>query len=162
MIPIPEDLYKILADYLRHISTGGSLKIISLFGISYFREGWLIQLPNALLKVNMGCSGIRYLVSYVVFGMAYAWIYRDTTRSRLLMVALTIPISVFASICRLTAIFVLTYNFGPRMAEHGPHIITSWIVFFVILITCIAADQYFQKRKYERGLRGEEAMTLGG
>ena len=162
MTPIPEDLYKTLANYLRHISTGGSLKIISLLGISYFREGWLIQLPNALLKVNMGCSGIRYLVSYVVFGMAYAWLYRDTTRNRLLIVALTIPISLFASICRLTAIFILTYTFGPHMAEHWPHIITSWTVFFVILITCVAIDQYFQKRQYVKRLGSGEAVKLGG
>jgi hypothetical protein len=38
------------------------------------------------------------------------------------------------------------------MAEHWPHVIISWIVFFVILITCIAADQYFQKRRYTRTL----------
>lgn len=152
MIPIPEDLYKTLANYLRHISTDGSLKIISLLGIPYFKEGWLVQLPNALLKVNIGCSGIRYLISYVVFGIAYAWLYRDKVSSRVLIVALTIPISLFASICRLTAIFILTYTFGPYMAEHRPHIITSWIVFFVILITSIAADQYFQKHRYARKL----------
>jgi len=152
MIPIPEKIYDSMANYLRHISTGGSLKIISLFGISYFREDWLIQLPNALLKVNIGCSGIRYLISYFVFGLAYAWLYRETTGRRLLIVALTIPGSLFASICRLTAIFILTYNFGPRMAEHWPHIFISWIVFFVILITCIAADQFFQKHRFARTL----------
>ena len=160
MTPIPEDLYKTLANYLRHISTGGSLKIISLLGISYFREGWLVQLPNALLKINMGCSGIRYLVSYVVFGMAYAWLYRDTLKGGLLIVALTIPISLFASICRLTAIFILTNILGPHMAEYWPHVIISWTVFFVILITCLAIDQYFQKRQYERRLRGLEAGRL--
>jgi exosortase len=152
MTPIPEDLYKTLANFTRHISFNGSLKIISLLGISYFKEGWLIQLPNALLRVAISCSGIRYLISYFVFGMAYAWLYRDTTRNRLLIVAVTIPISLFASICRLTAIFILTYIFGPHMAEHWPHIITSWIVFFVILITCIAVDQHFQKRRYARKL----------
>jgi len=162
MIPIPENIYESMANYLRHISAGGSLKIISLFGISYFREGWFVQLPNALLKVNIGCSGIRYLISYFVFGLAYAWLFRETTGGRLLVVALTIPVSLFASICRLTAIFILTYNFGPRMAEHWPHIITSWIVFFLILITGIAADQYFQKHRYARRLGGEEARTLGG
>ena len=40
MCPIPESLYESLANFTRHISTGGSLKIISLFGISYFKEGW--------------------------------------------------------------------------------------------------------------------------
>jgi exosortase len=152
MIPIPENIYESMANYTRHISFGGSLKIISLLGISYFKEGWMIQLPNALLKVATSCSGIRYLISYFVFGLAYAWLYRETTGGRLLLVALTIPVSLFASICRLTAIFILTYNFGPRMAEHWPHIFISWIVFFVILITCIAADQFFQKHRYARRL----------
>ena len=162
MIPIPENIYDSLANFTRHISFGGSLKIISLLGIPYFKQGWLIQLPNALLKVAISCSGIRYLISYFVFGIAYAWLFRETTGGRLLVVALTIPVSLFASICRLTAIFILTYNFGPRMAEHWPHIITSWIVFFLILITGIAADQYFQKHRYARRLGGEEARTLGG
>jgi len=162
MIPIPKNIYESMANYTRHISFGGSLKIISLLGISYFKEGWMIQLPNALLKVATSCSGIRYLISYFVFGLAYAWLYRETTGRRLLVVALTIPVSLFASICRLTAIFILTYNFGPRMAEHWPHIFISWIVFFVILITCIAADQFFQKHRYARRLGGEEARTLGG
>ena len=162
MTPIPDNIYDSLANYLRHISTGGSLKIISLLGITYFREGWLIQLPNALLKVNIGCSGIRYLVSYFVFGLAYAWLYRETIGERILIVAMTIPISLFASISRLTAIFILTYNFGPRMSEHRPHVIISWIVFFVILIICIGTDQYFQKYRYSGRLGGREARTLGG
>ena len=148
MTPIPETPYNFLANFIRQISTGGSLKIISFLGIPYFREGWLIQLPNALLKVDLGCSGIRYLISYLVFGIAYAWIFRDTLKSGLIVVALTIPISLFASICRLAAIFILTYNFGPRMAEHWPHIIISWIVFFATLIACIAVDQYFRRRQY--------------
>jgi exosortase len=162
MIPIPENIYESMANFTRHISFGGSLKVISFLGIPYFKQGWLIQLPNALLKVAISCSGIRYLISYFVFGLAYAWLYRDTTWGRLLVVILTIPISLFASICRLTAIFILTYNFGPRMAEHWPHIITSWIVFFLILITCIAVDQYFLRHRYMRRIGGEEARTLGG
>ena len=162
MTPIPEDIYETLANFTRHISFGGSLKIISLLGIPYFKEGWMIQLPNALLKVAISCSGIRYLISYIVFGIAYAWLYRDKVSSRLLIVALTIPISLFASICRLTAIFILTYTLGPHMAEHWPHIITSWIVFFVILITCLALDQYFKKRQYGYRIGDEEAVKLEG
>lgn len=162
MIPIPGNVYEIMANYTRHISFGGSLKIISLFGIPYVKEGWTIQLPNALLQVAISCSGIRYVISYFVFGIAYAWLYRGTLKEGLAIVVLTIPISLFASILRLTAIFILTYNFGPRMAEHWPHIITSWIVFFVILVACIAIDQYFQKRRYTRTLGGAEAVKLGG
>jgi len=162
MIPIPENLYESLAKFTRHISFGGSLKIISLMGIPYLKQGWLIQLPNAQLQVATSCSGIRYLISYVVFGLAYAWLYRDKLKDRLLIVALTIPISLFASICRLTVIFILTYTLGPYMAEHWPHIITSWIVFFTILMTFIAIDQYFQKQQHMKRLKSDKVRMLEG
>ena len=160
MIPIPKDIYMAIANYCRHIATSGSLKVISLFGISYFRDGWLVQLPNALLNINIGCSGIRYLVSYFVFGLAYAYLFRNTTKARVLIVALTVPISHLASILRLAVIFILTYTIGPKMAEYWPHVITSWIVFFVILMGSISIDQYFLKRKYAGRLGSEEAERL--
>jgi exosortase len=162
MIPIPENVYQTLANYTRHISFNGSLKIISLLGIPYFKQGWSVQFPNAVLKVAIACSGIRYLISYFVFGIAYAWLYKTTVRRMLLIILLTIPISLFASILRLTAIFIMTDTFGPRMAEHWPHIIISWIVFFTILLASIAMDQYFQKRRYTRILGGREAGMLEG
>lgn len=146
MIPLTENVYITLANYIRHIAVEGSLWIISLFHIPVYREGWLIHLPNALLEINIGCSGIRYLISYFVFGLAYAYLYKSTTVSRLIIITLTIPISLAASISRLTSIFTLTYIFGPHMAEYWPHVIISWSVFFIVMIFCIASDQFISNR----------------
>ena len=146
MIPIPKNIYITLANYTRNISFGGSSWIISLFGIPFMKEGLLIHLPDAVLKVNLGCSGIRYLISFFVFGIAYAYLYRKTTWSRLIIIGLTIPISLVASILRLTAIFLLTFIFGPHMAEYWPHVFISWSVFFAILILSVASDRFFQTR----------------
>ncbi len=158
MTPLPENLYEALANYSRHIALGGALKIVSFFGIPYIKEGWVIQLPNVVLNVGIGCSGIRYLISYVVFGLAYAWLYKSTLKGRLLVIALIIPISYLASIFRLTAIFTLAHTFGPHMADHRPHIIISWSVFFIVLIASIAVDQYLQERRYA----GREKCTSIG
>ena len=147
MTPITGDVYIQVADYMRHITFSGSLFIISLLEIPFYRAGWLIQLPNALLEVAIGCSGIRYLISYFVFGLAYAYLFKTTLSGRITLVALTIPISITASIFRLTAIFVLTYIFGPIMSEHWPHVFISWSVFFAVLILAIASDQFFEARK---------------
>lgn len=154
MTPLPKNLYDPLANYSRHIAFGGALKILSLFGIPYMNDGWVIHLPNALLRVAISCSGIRYLISYVVFGLAYAWLYKTTLKGRLLIVALTIPISHIASILRLTAIFTLTYTISPRMAEHWPHIFISWIVFGIVLVAGIAADQYIDSKRNVQKLAG--------
>jgi exosortase len=156
MIPLPEHMHLTLANYTRNISFGGSSWIISLFGIPFMKEGLLIHLPDAVLKVNLGCSGIRYLISFFVFvisffvfGIAYAYLYRKTTWSRLIIIGLTIPISLAASILRLTAIFLLTFIFGPHMAEYWPHVFISWSVFFAILILSVASDRFFQTRYSE-------------
>jgi exosortase len=146
MIPLPKDIHLALANYIRNVSFGGSSWIISLLGVPFSKEGLLIYLPNALLKVNLGCSGIRYLISFFVFGIAYAYMYRKNTWSRLSIIVSTIPISLLASILRLTAIFLLTYIFGPRMAEYWPHVFISWSVFFAILVLSVASDRFFHTR----------------
>ena len=156
MIPIPPNVYEALANYSRHIAFGGSLQIIDWLGIPYFRDGWLIQLHNALLEVAESCSGIRYLISYFVFGIAYAYITRENKWQRLMIVALTIPISHFASIGRLTVIFFMTHYFGTFWSQHKPHVFLSWSVFAAVLLVAIVLDQYFQKKKEARKNRGKK------
>ena len=46
MIPIPMDFYVNLANLTREITYAGSLWTISLLGITFFREGYLIYLPT--------------------------------------------------------------------------------------------------------------------
>lgn len=145
MVPLPSDFYVDLANLTRAITYGASSWVISLFGIPYFKTGYVIHLPNAALQVDLGCSGVRYLISYFVFALAYAYISRERIKSRFLVVGASIPISIIASILRLVAIISLTYIFGRHMAEYWPHVIISWSVFFGVLILSIGLDQFFQK-----------------
>lgn len=150
MVPLPQGLYDSIANISRTIEFGGSLKILSLLGIPYMRVGWDIELPNALLRVAISCSGIRYLVSFVVFGLAYAYLNKASTPGRIVTVLATIPISLFASICRLTVIFTMTYWVSPFWSQHGPHVILSWFVFFTVLFSSIFIDQFIQKKRDAR------------
>ena len=146
MTPLPQDWYNGLANISRTIAFGGSLKIISWLGIPYVRVGWDIELPNALLRVAISCSGIRYLISFVVFGLAYAYLFKASTTGKITTVLATIPISLFASIWRLTIIFVMTYWVSPYWSQHGPHVILSWFVFFTVLFSAMFVDQWVQKK----------------
>ncbi len=159
MVPIPENLYEALANYSRTIAFGGSLKIISFFGIPYVRDGWLIELHNALLEVAISCSGIRYMISYFVFGIAYAYIMKTSTTARIITVALTIPISHVASIFRLTIIFMMTHYVSPYWSQRQPHIWLSWFVFFSILFGVMFLDQFLTKRYEARKLGGPDAVV---
>ena len=147
MIPLPQDVYSALADNLRHITLTGALWIISIFGIPLYNEGLTVHLPNSSVFVDISCSGIRYLMSYFVFSLAYAYLYRKTTKHRLIIIVSAIPVSLIAGTIRLTAIFSLTYVFGPQMAEHRPHVFMSWAVFLLVLSLCIGLDRFLHFRQ---------------
>lgn len=145
-IPIPPNIYEAVANYSRTIAFGGSLWIISFFDIPHVRQGWDIQLHNAYLNVAISCSGIRYMISYFVFGIAYAYIMKTKPISRITTVALTIPISHVASIMRLTIIFMMTHYVSPYWSHPRPHVWLSWFVFFTILFGVMILDQHLTKR----------------
>ncbi len=146
MIPIPSDFYEKLANGTRDITFTGATWVVSMFGMPFLKEGYLFYLPDVTLRVAQSCSGIRYLISYFVFSLAYAYLYRKTIPSRLGIVASSLLISLIASVCRLTAIFCMTYYISPRMAEHWPHVFISWAVFLAILFLAITLDHFFQSR----------------
>jgi exosortase len=147
MIPVPEHYYDTMADWLRQTTIMTSTELLALVGVPVLREDLLIHLPNVALKINIGCSGIRYLLSYFVFGIAYAYLFRTKTTQRILVVGLTVPISLMASTLRLTVIALLTYYIGPHMAHYWPHVITSWSVFFSVLVFFVALDRWLVSRK---------------
>jgi exosortase len=153
MTPLPQDLYNKIADLSRTIAFAGSLKIVSLFDIPHIRTGWDIELPNITLKVAQSCSGIRYLISYVVFGLAYAYLFKSSPVARIATALATIPISIFASIWRLTIIFMMAHWVSPYWGQHKPHVILSWFVFAVVLFGSITIDQMVQKRMGQKRRR---------
>lgn len=139
--PLPDELYMSIANLSRTLALGASLKIISLLGIPYFRDGWHVQLPTGHLLVNVGCSGIRYLISYFVFSVAYAYLFKTGLVKRVILVVCSLPVSLMASILRLTSIFSLSYYIDPRFADKNPHIIISWIIFFIVMFFAVWIDQ---------------------
>ncbi len=146
LIPLPDDLYLHLAETIRVVSFGGSRFILSVLGVPFFRDGNYISLHNTTLLVAISCSGIRYLVSYFVFSFAYAYLFKTALWSRVAVVISSIFISLVASIGRLSAIFILANYISPKMAEHKPHIIISWCIFFIVLFMAVGIDQHFQKK----------------
>jgi exosortase len=147
MIPIPEPMYNSLADWVRQATMKASTGFLATAGVPFLREELLIHLPNTTLRVNIGCSGIRYLLSYFVFVIAYAYLFRSRLEQRILLIGLTIPVSLMASTLRLTGIALLAYYVSPQLALHRPHIVTSWLIFFSVLVFSVGFDRWLSGKK---------------
>ena len=150
MIPLPETLYSAIAEWVRATTTTGSVWLVQAMHVPLYRHGYGVQLPNASLVVGESCSGIRYLLSYLVFSLPYAFLAKKGTSGRLLVIAASVPVAIIAGVLRLSSIYLAVYFIGPFMAGHQPHIILSWSVFVVVLVLAIAADQLLSRRRPQK------------
>ena len=116
-------------------------------GVLLHRNGFHIDLPNTRLYIAHGCSGIRYLLSYLVFGLAYACIFKKSFKARVLVVMGALPLSIVGGVLRLWIIFFSAYYIGPIMVEHRSHVLLSWSVFTLLLVGVIFVDQYVLRRR---------------
>ena len=147
MIPLPKPIYHQIAEWIRATSTTGSVWLMHLFHLPVYREGYIVVLPNVDLNIAMSCSGIRYLLSYFVFSVAYAFVCKKTLKARTMVVLCSFPIAVVAGVLRLSSIYLTCYYIGAFMAGHRPHVFVSWLVFLIVLAGSIAVDQGISGRQ---------------
>ena len=141
MFPFPSGLYDLLTEWMRMVTTWGSVSLLKLVRFPIYREGYNVSIPGLDLFIAEGCSGIRYLIPYFVFGLAYAFITRTGLRARSLVVLATIPISILAGVMRQTSVFLAANYIGHFMADHRPHMFISWSVFVTVLVSALWMDQ---------------------
>ena len=146
LIPIPEYIYSDLACLVRTVTFNGSVLLLSRIGISFYANGCIIQLPNLILNVDLSCGGIHYLLSFFVFGIAYAYFRRSSVRQKFIIVALTIPIAIFASILRITIITLLVSHVGLWVVDPKPHMGISLAIFLSVAILVFSLDRSYQTK----------------
>jgi len=147
MIPLPEAAYNQIAEWMRQAATYSAVMLLRPFDFPFHREGFDIYLPNINLYVAYSCSGIRYLLSYLAFGLAYAFRFKQSNKVRLLVVAAAVPLAVAGAVMRLWVIFMTAHYIGPIMVERRPHELLSWSVFAVFLGVAVGLDRYVSRKR---------------
>lgn len=156
-IPLPTDIYDIIGSTVRSITLKGSLYVIKIFDIPMHNDGIFIYLPDITLKVARSCSGIRYLISYIVFGLLYAYLTRKGNIARIAVILSTIPMAIIAGIIRLSAITLAAYYIDPSMANYTPHVLLSWLVFSLVLCMALILDRFLRQRSNTSPLTADKA-----
>ncbi len=150
MIPLPAHIYTFISDHMRNMSTWGAVIIAKFGGVPLYREEFNIYLPEMNFFVAESCSGIRYLLSFLVFGLVYAYIFKEGAKPRILIVVSSIFVALLGSVIRLAAIFLGVYYINPMIADHTPHVILSWSIFVLLLLGSIVIDRFLSKKKHSK------------
>jgi exosortase len=138
MIPIPVIIYNQITFPLQLLASRFATFWLQLLGVPVLREGNLINLPNYTLEVVDACSGIRSLMTLITLAIAYGYFMEDRRWVRWFMVALMVPIAIASNSIRIVGAGLLTFHFGPRMAEGFFHEFSGWVIFVAALVLMFA------------------------
>jgi len=95
--------------YLARAVAQVAARMARALGIPVLIEGARITLPQAALVVGAPCSGVNSLAALLTLAVLYAFLVCGPVTSRLVLVALSLPIALLANLLRVFLVIVLAY-----------------------------------------------------
>ena len=145
MIPFPAIIFNQITFPLQLLASRLATSVLQLINVPVLREGNLIILPNYTLEVVDACSGIRSLMTLITLAIAYGYLVEKKIWVRWLLVVIMIPIAIVSNSIRIVGAGLLTYHFGPRMAEGFFHEFSGWVIFVAALFLMFACHWVLRK-----------------
>jgi len=138
MIPIWEILTGRLHQPFQLMSASFAGRVLNGIGIPLLQQGTLLELPQITLEVAEACSGVNQLIAVVAIAVPAAYMFLDSNRRRIALVAFALAVAALSNSIRISLIGVLAY-YGYAGDTHGPaHILQGMAVSVVGYIAIFA------------------------
>jgi exosortase len=143
MIPLPAIIFNQIALPLQFIASRLGASLLSLTGVPVFRAGNVISLPTMTLDVAEACSGLRSLFSMITISVFYGYIFEKGIFRRLLLIACSVPIAIFANALRITFTGLIGHFLNTNWAEGFYHTSSGVLVFLFCFLALVALRRFF-------------------
>jgi len=145
MVPAPKVLLIGLTFKMKMLAAFFAVKAVSLMNFTVERAGSMIYLPNGILTVDNECSGINSLISIFTLSLVFAYVTERSLVKRFLFVLVSMPVVLFANICRIIFLIFTAYIYGVKAASIGVlHYGAGMVVWAVALLTLTAIWRGFK------------------
>jgi exosortase len=145
MVPIPAIIFNQIAFPLQLLASRAGEWAISAVGIPVLREGNVLILARTTLEVAEACSGIRSLVSLITLGIVYGYFMDNRAWVRVLIVASTIPVAIFANAARVAGTGMASQWYGPEAAQGFLHESAGIIVFAFAFVMILVVEKIIHR-----------------
>lgn len=108
MIPMPSVLLSKVVYALQRGSSDAAAVILRAFGVPFFREGLVFQLPGVAIEVAEECSGIRSSVALFITTLLAAQLTLRSNWRKFALCAIVIPVAMFKNGLRIATLSVLS------------------------------------------------------
>ena len=133
-MPVPERIYRQIANPLQELAAVASGLLLGLFGAHVDVTASHLTVTSVSgqvypLNVIEACSGVRSLLAYLALGVAWAYLEYRPIWQRVALVASAVPIAVLCNILRVTVTCSMFVADRPEMGQEFMH----WFMGMVML-----------------------------
>jgi exosortase A len=116
-------------------------------GIPAHIDGIFITTPAGLFRVAEACSGVKFLIAMVAYGVLVANLCFKRWGRRVAFLAVCVVVPIIANGLRAFATIYIAHHQGIAFAADFDHVFYGWIFFGVVIALVMAAGwPFFDKR----------------
>lgn len=145
LVPFGEEATPLLQEW----TADASVWLLRASGVAVYREGIMIELPNALFEVAEACAGLRFQIAMLVVAAAYAHLSYRRFWKWALFGALALVVPVLANFLRAYGIMMLAHLTNGRLAAGVDHLVYGWIFFSAVMLLLLWIGGLFADRRWD-------------
>jgi len=134
-VPLPELVTQQLALPLQFEASRIGARLLSSRHVPVQLAGNIIRLPGRELFVTEACSGLRSLTALLSLGVLMGAVALRHPVSRLVLLALAIPVAILINGVRVFITGFLVYFVNPSLGEGFMHVTAGWLLFIVSFVS---------------------------
>lgn len=133
-IPLPAIVLNAIALPLQFEASQMGAALLEWRHIPVVLNGNVIHIPGQSLFVTEACSGLRSLASLIALGVLISGLWLKYPVTRILLVALAIPVAMLLNGVRVFLTGFLVYYVDPSLGDGFMHMTEGWIIFVVAFL----------------------------
>lgn len=130
-VPFPEVVTSALALPLQFKASQMGAYLLEWREVPVSLSGNIISLPSQQLFVTEACSGLRSLTALLSLGVLMGGLWLRYVPTRILLLAVTIPIAIVINGIRVFLTGFLVYYVDPSLGDGFMHLTEGWLMFVV-------------------------------
>ena len=135
-----------LVPALQMITAVLTIALTHLSGIPAAIDGVFIDTPAGLFEVAEACSGVKFLIAMIAFGLLTANVCFTSWKRRVVFMAFCLAVPILANGVRAWGTILAAQYVGAEKATGFDHIVYGWFFFaFVIVLVLAGAWRYFDR-----------------
>lgn len=142
VLPPPGSFVALATQPLRLEIGSLAVSVLSFFGLPVASEGLQIYIGPYALEVKAACGGLNSMISLTAVGLFYAYaLHRPNPRYCALLAGVAVLFAIFANLCRVIVVMLITYYLGDKAAQGFLHGAAGMFMFAVALGCVIGFDR---------------------